>query len=86
MRLEKFFKNLLEGRNWCIVSTQDYDSWETDFGEEDFDTEISVESMSNAEKRLGFSRNVISIAAVILAMRDYCQKSFIRVDFINSPR
>ena len=83
---EKYFKNLLEGRDWCIVPTPDYDSWEADFGEEDFDTEISVESMSNAEKRLGFSRNVLSIAAVILAMRDYCHKSFIRVDFINSNR
>ena len=83
---KKYFQNLFEGRNWCEFPTPDCDSWDSDLGETDFDPEISVESMSNAEKRLGFSRNVISIAAAVLAMRDYCQKSFIRVDFLNNNR
>ena len=42
--------------------------------------------MAAAEKRLGFSRNVLSITAAILSLRDYCLETAIHVDFLNSNR
>ncbi|MBR6012373.1 MAG: amino acid adenylation domain-containing protein [Selenomonadaceae bacterium] len=83
---KKYFQNLLENKNWCKVPTPDYESWDANLGEEKIDPEISIEKLAETEKRLGFSRNVISITAAILALRDYCQETSIRVDFLNNNR
>lgn len=83
---ERYFDHLLEGKDWRLVPTPDFDSWETEAGEESFDGMVSLQDMSCAEGRWGVSRNVLAIAVAMLAMREYCQRNEIRIDYINNNR
>ena len=83
---KQYFDQLLSGRDWCIIPTPDFDSWGTDAGEESFPGMVSLREMSCAEERLGVSRNILAIAAAMLALREYCQRDEIRIDYINNNR
>ena len=47
---------------------------------------MPLESMTQAERRLGYSRNVIAITATMLALREYCGESRVSVDYVNNNR
>ncbi|MBR0284074.1 MAG: AMP-binding protein, partial [Selenomonadaceae bacterium] len=83
---ERYFDRLLSGRDWCIIPTPDFDSWGTEAGAESFQGMVSLPEMSRAEKRWGVSRNILAIAAAMLALREYCQRDEIRIDYINNNR
>lgn len=47
---------------------------------------MPLERMTQAERRLGYSRNVIAITATMLALREYCGESRVSVDYVNNNR
>ena len=83
---EQYFDRLLFGRDWCIIPTPDFDSWRTEIGEESFHGMVFLSEISRAEKRWGVSRNVLAIVAAMLALREYCQRDEIRIDYTNNNR
>lgn len=83
---KKYYQDIFGNKVWCEYPEPDFDSWESQYGEIDIDTEISTEKMAEAEKRLGFSKNVLAVTAAVLALRDYSLKSAIHIDFLSSNR
>ena len=69
-----------------MVPTTDFESWETDPGTEEYGGLVSLQEISRAEERLRVSRNVIAIAAALLALQEYCHRDEIRIDYLNSNR
>jgi len=47
---------------------------------------MPLECMAQAERRLGYSRNVIAMTATMLALREYCGESRVSVDYVNNNR
>ncbi len=84
---ERYFQELFGDKEWCLVPTPDFDSLKADVkGEELEENAVPVARMAEAEQQLGVSRTVISIAAALLALQEYCGKSHVTVDYLNSNR
>ena len=81
-----YFNNLLGGRNWCRIPTPDFETFEPESAIEDLEDVLSTDQMKAAEIRTGYSRSVMAIAAVILALQEYCGRDEINVDYLNSNR
>ena len=82
----QYFRNLLGDKKWCRIPTPDFETWETDSSIEAEDGVLTVSQMEAAEKRCGFSRAVLAIAATMLALQEYCHRDEINVDYLNSNR
>ncbi len=87
---EGYFVELLKGRDWCAYPTVDFpgaasggDITRAYIYCEDV---MTVEEMAQAERNTGCSRNVLSIAAVMKALREYCLKDEIRIDVVHHNR
>ncbi len=82
----KYFRDLLGNRDWCRIPTLDFETAEPDCASEFLENVMTTREMTEAEKQTGYSRNVIAIAAVILALQEYCGRDDICVDYINNNR
>ena len=85
-RAWEYFNNLLGGRDWCRIPTPDFETFEPESAVEDLEDVLSTDQMKAAEIRTGYSRSVMAIAAVILALQEYCGRDEINVDYLNSNR
>ena len=74
------------GKEGCQFPTPDHERTDTELGKDIKNPQISVADVENAERRLGVSRNFISIAAAILALKDYCRENAIRINFLSNNR
>lgn len=82
----KYFRDLLGNTDWCRIPTPDFETVEPDCASEFLENVMTTRQMEEAEKRTGYSRNVIAIAAVMMALREYCGRDEICVDYINNNR
>ena len=85
-RSQRYFRQLLGDEHWHNVPTPDYETWETEPGEEALDMELTLQDMAEAEARHGASGNVLCITAAILALQEYCHRHRILVNWLNSNR
>ena len=83
---ERYFRELLGDEHWHNVPTPDYETWETEPGEETLDMELTLQDMERAEARYGASGNVLCVTAAILALQEYCHRHRILVNWLNSNR
>jgi bacitracin synthase 3 len=81
-----YFEGILGQCEWCNVPTPDYESWEADEGEERMDMGLSAAQIHAAQTRLGASGNMICIAAALLALREYCGRQDVLVNWIDHNR
>ena len=85
-KAKQYFADVLGDRNWCRIPTPDTDAWDTLCATKYAENVLTLEQMEKAEKRLGYSRNVIAIAAAMLSLQEYCGKDKIAIDYINNNR
>ncbi len=84
---KKYFLKLLSPRKeWFQFPTPDHETTDTELGGDIKNPQISVAEVENAERRLRVSRNVISIAAALLALKDYCRENAIKINFLSNNR
>ncbi len=85
-KARKYFADLLGDRNWCRLPTFDHDVRDPACGKMSAEDIMPLECMAQAERRLGYSRNVIAMTATMLALREYCGESRVSVDYVNNNR
>ena len=93
---DRYFVRLLKDRDWCEFPTVDYDGPDSTYGQDaggdaacssvESEEVMTTEEMAQAERNTGYSRNVLIVAAAMKALREYCLKDEIRVDFIHHNR
>ncbi|MBQ9504722.1 MAG: hypothetical protein IJU93_06895 [Lachnospiraceae bacterium] len=93
---ERYFSELLKGRDWCAYPTVDFAGTDNPYGQApgedttsgsiELEEAMTAEEMARAERNTGYSRNVLFIAAAMKALKEYCLKDEIRVDFVHHNR
>ena len=81
-----YFEGILGQCAWCNVPTPDYESWEADAGEERMDMGLTAAQIHAAQARHGASGNMLCIAAALLALREYCGRQDVLVNWIDHNR
>ena len=83
---KEYFQKLLGDRDWCRLPVPDFDTRGFQCDSVCADEVVTIEEMERAERNTGCTRNVLSIAAAMLALKEYCSKDRISVDYIHSNR
>ena len=93
---ERYFAELLKGKDWCAYPKVDFAGTDAPYGQDSgrditrayivCENFMTVEEMAQAERNTGCSRNVLSVAAVMKALREYCLKEEIRIDVVHHNR
>ena len=83
---KEYFQKLLGDRDWCRLPMPDFDTGDSRCDSVCADEVLTIEEMERAEKNTGCTRNVLSIAAAMLALKEYCSKDRISVDYILNNR
>ena len=68
------------------MPTPDFIVFDSTYGEVRENSVTTVEKISEAEKKLGVSRNVIAITAAILALQEYYGKDYVRIEYLSNNR